>query len=365
MTRPSNISRRFLLSSAASYAPALILSRSAIAQVINDDEMSTDPAVLDAIDDFSGRASYLVGPGGKIYGRNGIDLKGGGPELLTQFKVIEPFTWAWVGAQLAGGVIAYIGGMAFARVIGEPSMGELAQIIRNAVQEIKEFIREELRRALAEEVLLALEASTEATYRNLKRYAAASASDRRNYRYLIEAADLDTNRGIALAQKYELNALPVYANFVSLRALAIRAFYEVDRNKPAMRAFADELIEYRKYVTTTLGNYGLSLDPERRLGQPVCEWNRQGGQFPISYYGCCYKEDGKDNPANCVGSTQGDSTASSIESRVNSRIASLRKAKADQFSVFQQRTGENFISPLNAIIGKWDVAVAEIRRRYS
>lgn len=148
---------------------------------------------------------------------------------------IAPFTWAWVAAQLAAGALSYLGGRALASVMEQPAYDDVQSMIRQAVDDLKKFIRDEIRKAVEEDKIKDLESDAQTVTDSLKRYAKLPADLKERYRYLLEYSDTATLHGINLSEKYDLATLPIYASFVSLRILLIKAFYDQDKRREPMR----------------------------------------------------------------------------------------------------------------------------------
>jgi hypothetical protein len=179
-------------------------------------------------------------------------------------------------------------------------------------------------------VIRDLEARTVAIQTNLKRYAATDSATRKRYRYLIEHADIDSSYGLALCARYKFSTMPLFVNFLSLRSLSMYSFFEVDRDRRALRAFADELEENLKLVSGWAIDNQLSLRPSRRLGEIACTKREGGGGgFGFSYYTCCFPEDGNILKNNCAGSFKEEGPAR--------RKAEERwRIRANEFGQFQR-----------------------------
>lgn len=265
------------------------------------------------------------------------------------------FPWAMIATALAEGALSYIGGEALKNVLGRPAYENIPGMIRDAVEELKVFIRDELRKALDEIVIQELEAEARALQVDLNRYSEVPENLKRDYKYLLESSDLSTSRGITHAEPYGISALPIYVSFVSLRIHVIQAFYELDHSRENLRNFAEALRTIQVSVNSLLDNYYLSgLDPQLRLSAVYCGVRHSDGQFPIDYFWCCCDQDGKQDDGICAGS------ANSTEEVIRPIAEGKRAQRSVALEAERGRIFEGFIKPMKEVTKTWDLIIQEI-----
>ena len=141
----------------------------------------------------------------------------------------DPLTTALVALQyLAEGALQYLGGKLMATILGDPSISDLDDLIKNAVIQIEAFIPVALQQALAQNDLNTLNANLSGLLTDLNQYAGYTThQEKLTNRYLVTHAIEFTSSAIPLAAQYNLSGSFVYANAVSLRLLALAADYRL------------------------------------------------------------------------------------------------------------------------------------------
>jgi hypothetical protein len=281
---------------------------------------------------------------------------------MDQNNLVEPkalfFPWVFIAQGIATGALSYVGGRILASVMGEPSLGDIQKMIKQALVDLTQYILEQLREIVTEDRVHHLEALAISVETNLRRYANLPKDIQRRNRYLIEEADKKTSEAIPACLIYKLNALPVLVVFISLRVIAIKALHEGERDTKPLRDLAKELSELLGDLKAMTNDYyNLMLEPERRLSPVFCGVNRTDGPFPTETTWCCFKEDNKDPvESQCVGSTN------SSEAVQRPRAEALRREQLVRLSNQRETIDMSFIAPIKEVFGTLDKIVLKLSK---
>ena len=143
----------------------------------------------------------------------------------------EPLTLgaasAYVGLKLLDGAISYVGGLALARALGQPTISDVRLWIRAAVDEIKEFVSEELRRSLTANSIEEMRIDMLGIRENFYHYAHLSPKNKRDYKFLLEHSSVHTSRLVHGAVQHD-PAFFITTTAVAYRLFVLRTFFLQD-----------------------------------------------------------------------------------------------------------------------------------------
>lgn len=205
--------------------------------------------------------------------------------------LFEPLTAATVAMWLAEGAVSYIGGLAMSKILGDPSLSDIATLIRSSIEEIKTFIRQELQRQIDENEIRVMKSQFESVIRNLKDFDLMPKPDRKKYRYLLENAFTESGVVMSLASKFEMNGIFVYANSTSTRILALAAQSKLDGVRVPAAVVKRTLTEARDVMLPLLKQHEESWLPENRISEVkvYCDSQMDPRGFPTCVFSC-YKD---------------------------------------------------------------------------
>lgn len=186
--------------------------------------------------------------------------------------VFEPITLAsaalWVLTYLAEGALEYIGGKIIAKIMGDPTLSDIADEIKWAVGALEEFIPIALKRAFTEHDLLLLSATADSITRNLRDYSKLTTKkDQQAYRYLLTDAHVTSSQAISLAAQYRQNGMIAYGQLVSLRIIAAIADYKLENATGSKAIVSDTVSEAKVNIGLWLKEFIDSWDPAGRVSQ--------------------------------------------------------------------------------------------------
>ena len=181
----------------------------------------------------------------------------------------EPLTLgavaAYVGLKLLDGAISYVGGRALAEALGHPTISDVRLWIRAAVDELKEFITEELRRSLTANSIDEMRTEMLGIRENFYHYASLSPENKRNYRFLLEDSSVHTSRLVHGAVQHD-QAFFITTTAVAYRLFVLRTFFLQDDD-------AGHIESARIMVNDVLTQLSMSRD---RIAKLMSPWARYG-----------------------------------------------------------------------------------------
>lgn len=186
-----------------------------------------------------------------------------------RFTRAEPITAsgvaAYVGLKLLDGAISYAGGEALRKALGRPTLSDVELWIRAAVDELKTFVSEELRRSLKESAVDEIRSELLGTRDNLYHYASLSVDNRGEYKYLIEDSGTRTARLLQRSLQYD------QAYFVTTAAMAFRLFvlytlYKIDKDAGHIESAKPTVDEVLKRLSESRDRIAYEMSPDRHYG---------------------------------------------------------------------------------------------------
>lgn len=268
-------------------------------------------------------------------------------------KAVEPWTWMWVLVKLAEGALSYAGGKIVGSLDGQPSASQLESSIRSAISDLQASLKRDFRKVIIDDRIRELEAVAGSVQINLDRYSFLDVRDRKKYKRLIETADVDTLRGIALAQQYDVAALPVRSMLISQRSIAMTALYQLTKSKSDARAYGIELASHAMRLEADLARYFDSLSPSARLGAIECEvYESSGGGFGVRTYTCSFAEDGKKIPGNSFMNFD-PNNSDQRKAEVDARAEQLRNERTLALQTFKDNEYAHWFSSMSQVAGIW------------
>jgi hypothetical protein len=269
-------------------------------------------------------------------------------ESLGGNEFIRLFDFGAIGAVsilLAKGALEYIGSRAMAQILGHPELRDMEGVIRNAIEELKNYIREELKKQIEENEIIKMAASLDSAVRNLNQYGSASNEEKPKLRFLLEDAFIKSGDAMSLASKFKINSIYIYMNAVSLRLLTLTCFYLLEHVESHKNAAITTVQEAESTVGAILEQHETSWDPEGRVSQqPEHEASRPEPEY--GYQGYCivwFYKDGCRREMNWISYPCPD-----WPDIWNFRATLLAEAKAEKANIM------NVVKPpLLAIIQEW------------
>ncbi|MDF2378651.1 MAG: hypothetical protein P1V18_00305 [Candidatus Gracilibacteria bacterium] len=166
------------------------------------------------------------------------DDKNSDPNAIKELKVIEPFSWAGIGMMIVNGALSYVGKEAFIRTLDflkiidkDRELKLMQEMINNAVSEIKEFVRSEIRIQLQQQFnehdIRHWFNETRSILRGIREYSKHAEDvppDRYNRLPVImdKAGDIMSH-----TSSLGIDALSIYCNAVSFRLIAMFSLYKL------------------------------------------------------------------------------------------------------------------------------------------
>lgn len=143
--------------------------------------------------------------------------------------ISSPFAVPTVAIWLAQGAVQYVGGLALARILGHPNLADIEAMIKQAVEEIKAFVKAELAKQITEMELRRLRGSLDSAITSLRDYDAVADKDKPKRRDLLQKAIEKSQDVMELAKLLEMNAAFVYVDAASVKSLAASVLAKLDR----------------------------------------------------------------------------------------------------------------------------------------
>jgi hypothetical protein len=205
-----------------------------------------------------------------------------GARHLSASVYVEPITTAVVAMWLAEGAVAYVGGQLLGKLLGDPSLRDISKLIKRAVEEIKQFVRAELRRQIEENEITRMEAALDAAFRNLRQYSIASQGNPQEGVFLLENAILSAGELMSLSRRFGINASTIYSNAVSLRAMSFVAYSKIKSLPQYEQNALDTLEEGIAHISTVSAELYESWEPSKRIGGPhIASSNQQRKRWVV------------------------------------------------------------------------------------
>jgi|CXWL01.1.fsa_nt_gi hypothetical protein len=136
---------------------------------------------------------------------------------------------------LAQGAVQRGGGIILDRILGNPDLNDVQNFIRACVDELKGFVREELKKQLIQNEMVKLQSAFESAIRNLKDYGKLPANAREDNRFLVQDALVRSGEVMSLAAHFGMIGVFVYASAVSARSMAYLTLDQVPLAKDTLR----------------------------------------------------------------------------------------------------------------------------------
>jgi hypothetical protein len=135
-----------------------------------------------------------------------------------------------IGLWLAQGAVAYVGGKILGSILGDPSLRDAERWIADAVEEIKAFVRAELRAQLTELHAKTLRANLTGAVNQLLYFSKATTQDAAMFRSQLDDAYNMSRAAADLAKEYQLALLPIFVSATSLSLLTLSARFQLDKS---------------------------------------------------------------------------------------------------------------------------------------
>lgn len=261
----------------------------------------------------------------------------------SHLTVVIPAAAVAVAIWLAQGAVSYVGGTLMSKVLGHPSLSDVQNLIKNSIDELKNYIRDEVQRIIEENETTKMVASLNSIMRNLKQYDKFTDIEKPAYKFLLENAVIDAGNLMSLAEK-KVGTVFIYANAASLRAIAFIALEKLSTHKKKTSIGAidtlKEATEHVKSVDSYLKNTWSVIN---RL-KPYEQWIERCFESPevtLCYYYC--KKDSQ------------DFLFLSSKSHLPPSTVNDEYTKVVEFPVMQEyyNVSEHTLGPLYAIISSW------------
>ena len=199
---------------------------------------------------------------------------------------IEPITTTTVALWLAEGAVAYLGGMAMGAILGHPSLNDIAKLLRECVEELKNFVRDELKRQFAEQDFLHMTAALASVRDNLRNFDLVADSAKPQVVFMAQDAYLKAGEVMSLSNEYGLNGLTIYANATSLRMVSLAAQSRVLPSGTLRATMEETLRTSESAIANQLQIYSESWNPDKRVSQvvrgPASSWDGTYQPAPMS-----------------------------------------------------------------------------------
>ncbi len=278
--------------------------------------------------------------------------------LLAQ-EASSGLTWQTVAEKLVGAAISYFGGKAMQSMFDtdmQPTNTDVINAIRASSNELKRYFSADVREAISENNILQLESQTRAIHRNLERYSKLPPASRAQNRYLLEDSDLSSSRAVSMASTYGPLALPAFANLVTLRTVAMRAFHELEQDDRAYRNYGTELANFSTFLIDSVYARIERFHPDLRLGKQECKITEAGLQLRTRTAECAFTVDGQALEENKMFAFVPNNSEQQFWDRADKFYADKRV----ELLRFQEDANRAFAQPLLLIARQWAALSMEI-----
>lgn len=246
---------------------------------------------------------------------------------------------------LAQGAVSYMGGKLLSSIMHDPSISDVEGMIRNAIAEINAYTR----RVIEENEIRKLVAQMDSITRNLRQYAnATTIPDMQANKYLLTDAILKTSEAMSACMTLGIAASFCYANAVSLRLLALSAFFTLEKSPASRTAAIESVDEGKKALESLFPAFEKSWEPDTRIQipNPPCRWIPDERQ---PYGSCWLVIDGTQTEVHS-GLALDSGEWNDIVQEFRNNFA---QQKANAISAVEP--------PLRAAEAEWDKAIAKLR----
>jgi hypothetical protein len=265
---------------------------------------------------------------------------------------------------LINGVLGYIGETAFEQAMGlSVEAVDLRPYIRQAVAEVKKFVRQEIIKDINENELVKMEAAYDALVRNINNYSVFMPAEQVDNRYLIQDAELRSNELRALAQQFGVPSALIFVQTISLRTFITAVNFKRTHSRALLINHFNEIKAASEYLLQLQQKSMNAAAPETRLADDFIQCRRVGGTngsgFGVVSMLCEFKIDGEVSPESTAAAPENDDsveqkTWNSANALFNQKWAQFEKDARDLYAFFRT---------FDPITAKWFKANYEMRRQ--
>ncbi len=184
----------------------------------------------------------------------------------------EKFSWDYLSGKILDGVISYVGTGLFTAVLQgvgiiKDSNKELANYIEFLIEQLKEFIRKEIRQALSEQHIKESTINIKSISNDLSQYFSMSIESRNKSEYLINNADIASSKLIETFEYYGENTIQLYCLAASLRTTVLSYNLTKDNSKTFKTYVKTEIERFAANIAEWDGNIINYLNPTDRVSE--------------------------------------------------------------------------------------------------